>query len=85
MFNRRNPSAERLGLRNHEKAEVAEARRKDAEHREMMLEAMRGLGFEAVCETFAGHVMGRPDASPQDVNRFAENLARMAWAEIPAE
>ena len=85
MFHRRNPPPERLGLRNHEQRAVEEARRKDAEYRQMMLDAMRGLGFEAVCETFAGHVMGRPDASPQDVNRFAENLARMAWAEMPAE
>jgi hypothetical protein len=85
MFTRRNASAERLGLRGIERREIDEARRKDAEYREMMLEAMRGLGFEACCETFAGHVMGRPDASPQDVNRFAENLARMAWAEMPAE
>lgn len=85
MFTRRNPSSERLGLRNIERREIDEARRKDAQHRQDMLDAMRGLGFEAVCETFAGHVMGRPDASPQDVNRFAENLARMAWAEMPAE
>jgi len=33
MFTRRNPSAERLGLRNIERREIDEARRKDAQYR----------------------------------------------------
>ena len=84
MFTRRNPSAERLVLRGIERREIDEARRKDAEHREMMLEAMRGLGFEAVCQTFAGHVLGRPDVTPMQVHAELQRLARCAWAEIPA-
>ena len=85
MFTRRKPSAERLGLRNIERREIDEARRKDAQHRQDMLEAMRGLGFEAVCETFAGHVMGRPDASPQDKHRTFQEMERIAFADLPAE
>jgi len=68
-----------------QRKKLAQQRDSEEAATEAMLEAMRCLGFEACCQTFAGHVMGRPDASPQDVNRFAENLARMAWAEMPAE
>jgi hypothetical protein len=50
-----------------------------------MLEAMRCLGFEAVCQTFAGHVLGRPDVTPMQVHDGLQRLARCAWAEIPAE
>jgi hypothetical protein len=49
-----------------------------------MLEAMRCLGFEAVCQTFAGHVLGRPDVTPMQVHEELQRLARCAWAEIPA-
>jgi|GEM_PF-6793655 len=82
MFHRRNPSPERLGLRGIERRDVEEARRKDAEHREMMLEAMRGLGFEAVCETFAGHILGRPDATAEQKHDAIQRMAREAWRDI---
>jgi hypothetical protein len=85
MFRRRNASAERLGLRNIERREIDEARRKDAEHREMMLEAMRGMGFEAVYETFLGHFLGRPDATAEQKHDALQRAAREAWRDIPAE
>jgi hypothetical protein len=82
MFHRRNPSAERLGLRGVEQRAVEEARRKDAEHREMMLEAMRGLGFEACHETYVGHMLGRPDATAEQKHDALQRAAREAWRDI---
>jgi len=82
MFHRRKISPERQAITSAQKAQVNEARRKDAEHREMMLDAMRGLGFEAVCECFAGHVMGRPDATPDQKHDALQDMARLAWMEI---
>lgn len=82
MFHRRNQSPERLGLRGVEQRAIEEARRKDAEHREDMLDAMRGLGFEAVCETFAGHILGRPDATAEQKHDAIQRMAREAWRDI---
>ena len=82
MFHRRNPSPERLGLRGVEQRAIEEARRKDAEHREMMLEALRGLGFEAAFETFVGHILGRPDATAEQKHDALQRAAREAWRDI---
>jgi len=49
--------------------------------REAALEGMRGLGFEACCDLFTEHVLGRPDAEPDSVIAFADRLCRMAWME----
>ena len=59
-----------------------EAWRKDAEHREMMLEALRGLGFEAAFETFVGHMLGRPDATAEQKHDALQRAAREAWRDI---
>lgn len=85
MFPRKKISPERQAITGAQANQLAEARRKDAEHREMMLDAMRGLGFEAICQTFAGHVLGRPDVTPVQVHDELQRMARTAWAEIPAE
>lgn len=82
MFTRRNPSPERLGLQGVEQRAIEEARRKEAEHREDMLDAMRSLGFEAVCETFAGHLLGRPDATAEQKHDAIQRMAREAWRDI---
>lgn len=85
MLSRKKLSAERLGLRNEEQRQLAAKREKDAANREKMLDAMRGLCFEAVCETFAGHVLGRPDATPEHKHRALQEMERIAFADLPAE
>ena len=82
MFPRRKISPERRAITSAQAAQVSEARRKEAEHREMMLEAMRGLGFEACCETFAGHILGRPDATAEQKHDAIQRMAREAWRDI---
>jgi len=49
--------------------------------REMALEGMRGLGFEACCDLFAEHVLGRPDAEPGAVIALGDRLGRAGWME----
>lgn len=49
--------------------------------REMALEGMRGLGFEACCDLFTEHVLGRPDAEPSSVIAFADRLGLAGWME----
>ncbi len=48
----------------------------------MMLEALRGLGFEAAFETFVGHILGRPDATPEQKHDALQRAAREAWRDI---
>jgi len=45
--------------------------------REMTLEGMRGLGFEACCDIFAEHVSGRPDAAPSALEQLGNRIARI--------
>lgn len=51
---------------------------------EAMVEAMRCMGFEAVCQTFIGHLMGRPDATSEHKHQALQEMARIAWQEIEA-
>jgi len=67
-----------------QRKKLAQQRSREEAATEAMLEAMRCLGFEAVCQTFAGHVLGRPDVRPTQVHDELQRLARCAWAEIPA-
>lgn len=63
------------------------AQQRDSEEAatEAMLESMRGMGFEAVYETFLGHFLGRPDATPEQKHDALQRAAREAWRDIPAE
>jgi len=62
--------------------EGTKAQRDQAEiAREMALEGMRGLGFEACCDLFTEHVLGRPDAEPSSVIAFADRLGLAGWME----
>lgn len=65
-----------------QRRQLDQARQSEAAARVAMLDAMRAMGFEAVCECFTGHVMGRPDASAEDVHDALQRAARIAWAEV---
>jgi hypothetical protein len=82
MFTRRKISPEWQAITSAQAAQVNEARRKEEGYRELMLEAMRGLGFEACCETFAGHILGRPDATAEQKHDAIQRMAREAWRDI---